>query len=72
MEAKVWSASAYAGFTLVVRNCTGKTQCHTLTTPADVYLRMLTCQCMLMFTMVKADHALVLQGQNAGVCVLMH
>jgi len=42
----------------------------TLTTPADVYLRMLTCECMLIFTVVKADHALVLQGQKCrSMCV---
>ncbi len=41
-----------------------------LNTPADVYLRMLTCQCMLMFTMVKADHAQMLKGQNCkSMCV---
>ncbi len=44
-----------------------------LTTHADVYLRILIYECMLMSTMVTPDHALVLKMVKiAGVCVLMH
>ncbi len=40
------------------------------TTHADVYLRILICECVLMSTMVTPDDALVLKGQNCrSMCV---
>lgn len=44
-----------------------------LTTHADMYLRILICECMLMSTIVTPGHALVLKlVKIAGICVLMH
>ncbi len=41
-----------------------------LTTHADVYIRILICECMPVSTIMKPDHAWVLKGQDRkNMCV---